>query len=68
MLERYSIEVGEGCVIIYGTLTIEEAFDYLNFFDKKGYNSVGPGYQNSALVIYKEDEKESEFTPGRDTK
>lgn len=68
MLERYSIEVSDGAVVIYGNLSIEEAFDFLNFFDKKGYNSIGVGHQNSALVIYKQRIEDLEFTPGRDIK
>ncbi len=54
MQERYSMEVNDDCVKIYGTLTIEETFDFLNFFEKKGFNSIGIGYQNSSLMMYKE--------------
>ena len=51
--ERYSIEVSEGTVVIYGYLTIEEMFDFMNFFDKKGYQSAIPGWENSTLLLSK---------------
>jgi type I site-specific restriction-modification system R (restriction) subunit len=50
--ERYSIEVSEGLVVIHGKLSIEEAFDFLNFFEKKGFDEVGIGQENSALCLY----------------
>lgn len=54
--ERYSIEVGEETVEIYGYLTIEEVFDFINFFDKKGYRSITPGCENSTIRLHKKDE------------
>lgn len=58
MNERYSIEVNDEIVEIYGDLTIEEAFDFLNFFDKKGYKSVVLGSENSTLRMMKRDQQE----------
>lgn len=49
--ERYSIEVGDDYVEIHGDLTIEETFDFLNFFEKKGFRSVTGGWENSTLVM-----------------
>ncbi len=49
--ERYSIEVSDDSIIIYGDLSIEETFDFLNFFDKKGYKSITNGDGNSALYM-----------------
>ena len=53
MSERYSIEVEDNFVTIYGHLSIEEAFDFLNFFDKKGFKSIVHGQENSTLAISK---------------
>ncbi len=61
MHERYSIEVNDESVEIYGELTIEEAYDFLSFFDRKGYNSVILGTENSTLHLLKRNkEKEKE--------
>lgn len=49
--ERYSIQVGDDFVEIHGDLTIEETFDFLNFFEKKGFVSVTGGWENSTLVL-----------------
>lgn len=49
MKSIYSIEVDEDFVTIYGLLSIEETFDFLNFFERKGYSSVTSGHENSAL-------------------
>jgi hypothetical protein len=54
--ERYSIEVGDDVVEIHGYLTIEEAFDFLNFFEKKGFINVAPGQQNSTFRMIRENE------------
>ncbi len=40
MDERYSIEVNDEAVVIYGDISIEEAFDFMNFFEKKGFKSL----------------------------
>lgn len=53
--ERYSIEVSDDFVEIHGDLTIEEAFDYINFFDKKGYKSLRSGWENSTLLLSRTD-------------
>ena len=58
--EKYSIEVSEDMVLIYGNLTIEETFDFLSFYERKGYKIVASGYQNSALCICKKDESDLE--------
>jgi hypothetical protein len=49
--ERYSIEVSDNSIIIYGDLSIEETFDFLNFFDRKGFKSITNGDDNSALYM-----------------
>lgn len=51
MDDRYSIEVGDDFVEINGDLTIEETFDFLNFFEKKGFKSITGGWENSTLVM-----------------
>lgn len=53
--ERYSIEVSDDFVEIHGDLSIEEAFDYMNFFDKKGYKSLRTGWENSTLLLARKD-------------
>lgn len=53
MREKYSIEVNEDYIEIFGDLTIEETFDFLNFFEKKGFKSVVNGYENSSLRMTK---------------
>jgi myo-inositol-1-phosphate synthase len=58
MRERYSIEVTDEIVEIYGDLTIEEAFDFLSFFERKGYKSLVLGSENSTLRMMKRDQKE----------
>lgn len=58
MHERYSIEVTDEVVEIFGDLTIEEAFDFLSFFERKGYKSVVLGSENSTLRMMKRDQKE----------
>jgi flagellar motility protein MotE (MotC chaperone) len=45
-------------VQIYGDLTIEEAFDFLSFFERKGYKSVVIGEENSTLRMMKIDQKD----------
>lgn len=49
--EKYSIEVSDGVVTIHGTLTVEEAFDFLSFYDKKGFDEVTWGEENSCLRL-----------------
>ena len=58
MRERYSIEVTDEVVEVYGDLTIEETFDLLSFFERKGYKSVVLGSENSTLRMMKRDQKE----------
>ena len=58
MRERYSIQVTDEVVEIYGDLTIEEAFDFLSFFERKGYKSVILGSENSTLRMMKRDQEE----------
>lgn len=58
MSERYSIEVYEDSVEIYGELTIEETFDFLSFFERKGYKSVILGKENTTLHLLKRDQAE----------
>ena len=49
--ERYTIQVSDNFVEIKGDLTIEEAFDYINFFDKKGFKSITSGWDNSTMLL-----------------
>jgi hypothetical protein len=51
MNERYSIEVSDDCVLIYGDLSIRETFDFLSFFDQQGFKSVVSGHENSTLCM-----------------
>lgn len=67
--ERYTIEVSEGCVEIQGKLTIREAFDFLSFFEREGFDQVCPGQENSALFLMKpgsEKEQEEKVTTLQD--
>lgn len=57
--ERYSIEVSDDSVVIYGDLTIEETFDFINFFDKKGFKSITSGIENSSLYLRRKSIEES---------
>jgi hypothetical protein len=57
MDEIYSIHVNEETVVINGELTIEEAFDFINFFEKKGFKNISNGY-DSALHMTKKTEQE----------
>lgn len=50
---RYSIEADDDIVIIHGSLTIAEAFDFLSYYDKQGFNEVGVGDENSTLFLRK---------------
>jgi hypothetical protein len=58
MHEKYSINVCEESVEIYGDLTIEETFDFLSFFERKGYKSVVMGCENTTLRMLNTDQKE----------
>lgn len=60
MHERYSIEVNEDAVIIYGNLSLEEIFDFLNFFDKKGFKSITNGIENSTIYMRRKSIEQSE--------
>ena len=51
--ERYSIDVSDFNVLIHGELSIREAFDFLNYFEKEGYNRLIPGDENSCLHMCK---------------
>jgi len=60
MDERYSIEVNDDAVVIWGDLSIEETFDFLNFFDKKGYKSLTHGYENSTIYMRRKSIEQAE--------
>ena len=51
--EKYTIEVGEGCVEIHGRLSIDEGLVLLNLFQKQGFNEIFWGSENSALRLTK---------------
>lgn len=58
--DRYSIEVSESTVMIRGTLTIVEAFDFLNFYDRAGYNYVASSDGGATICMIKQTEQESD--------
>ena len=62
MNERYSIEVSDESVVIYGDLSIEETFDFINFFDTKGFKSIIGGYENSSLFMRRKSIEQAEET------
>lgn len=49
--EKYTISVEEDRVEIRGTLTIQEALDYLNFYQDQGYTTIEDGYDVCALYL-----------------
>ena len=53
--EKYKIEVSEDCVEIMGTLTIREAFDFLNFFEREGYTTLEDWGERTTLYMRKRD-------------
>lgn len=55
MDERYKIEVSDEAVEITGTLTIREAFDFLNFFEREGYTTLEDWSEHSTLYMRKRD-------------
>jgi hypothetical protein len=58
---RYSMEVSDYSVEVYGEITIREAFDLIHYFDQQGYTHLSIGHENSTMRITKEqiqDEKE----------
>jgi hypothetical protein len=52
--EKYTLAVNEDEVIIHGILSIREAFDFLSFFDKEGFNFVSAEYDDVTLRLIKE--------------
>lgn len=58
MYERYSIEANDESIMIYGDLSIEEAFDFLSFFERKGFNRLTLGSENSTLSLMRKSIKE----------
>ena len=48
---RYSIEVNEESVEICGRLSIEETFDFLNFFEKKGFHCVQTICDSEGIIM-----------------
>ncbi len=58
-VEKYTIEVTDESVEIRGTLTIREAFDFLNFFEMEGYTTLEDWGDRTTLYLRKRDlEKE----------
>jgi hypothetical protein len=53
--ECYSVECRENSVLIHGYLTIDDAFDLLHYFRKRGFTCLTPGDENSALYLTKID-------------
>lgn len=61
MSERYTVIVGDEMIEVEGQLTITEAFDFLSFFDRQGYNRL-IACDGNCLTLYKMDfEKEKEI-------
>lgn len=58
--ERYSIEVSDYCVEVYGQITIREAFDLIHYFDQQGYTHLSIGHENSTMRITKEQPQDPE--------
>jgi chromosome segregation ATPase len=61
MAEKYKIEVSDECVEIMGTLTIREAFDFLNFYEREGYTTLEDWGERTTLYLRKRD-LEKEYT------
>lgn len=53
MPAKYEITVDDDRVLIHGKLTIREAFDFLSFYEKEGFDQVMWGEENSALCLVK---------------
>ena len=49
---RYSIDVNDADVTIYGSLTFEEAYDFLSFFERKGYDSLSTSAMDNNCCMY----------------
>ena len=59
MHEKYSLEVNENFVIGNGEFTIEEVFDFLNYFEKHGFKYICQGDENSSFCLSKKSYHES---------
>jgi hypothetical protein len=53
MSDKYTIEVSDEFVKITGTLTIREAFDFMNFFDREGYQILESEEYGTTLCMRK---------------
>lgn len=53
MEHRYTIEVSDKEISIEGRLSIEEMFDWLNYFDKQGFKSAEMSYDDGSLILHK---------------
>lgn len=53
MEHRYTIEVSDKEISIEGRLSIEEMFDWLNYFDKQGFKSAEMSYNDGSLILHK---------------
>jgi hypothetical protein len=53
MKEKYNIAVSDELVEITGNLTIREAFDFLNFFEREGYGILEGGEYGTTFCIRK---------------
>lgn len=57
-LEKYNIDVYEDRVIISGYLSVREAFDFLNFYEREGYTRiVNSGPTSEGCLVMKKPEK-----------
>lgn len=66
--EKYTIEVSEQFVKVTGTLTIREAFDFLNFFEREGYGILESEEYRTTLCMRKGNaEEERKATINKDT-
>lgn len=60
--ERYSIQFSDDYILFHGNMTIEEGFDFINFYEKKGFNEISMGHENSCLCLMKKDKESEEKT------
>jgi prophage antirepressor-like protein len=54
-IDKYTIEVSDEFVKISGQLSIREAFDFLNFFDKEGYGILESDEYGTTICMRKGD-------------
>lgn len=58
---RLEIYIDEHEVLFHGKMSIREAFDFLNYFDKEGFDEVFWGEENSCLRLTKKTPQQEKF-------